>query len=209
MSLVALSEDIVKLFAINEHPSLDSAVNMLREGMSDLGGDHPDMMKASVSLAKLFLIPNTPYTNCENALSLLWNIMQNPPGSTYRCVVDMVSVLRSVEINVAPERIAVDCTRKQCLNVYQALINILPRLASLDMALTRRINVLSPVRDLATTASSHAIALKQFGRAIELLESGRAVFWFQHLRLRTSFESLDYDITSVAQSSNGHGCRTD
>jgi hypothetical protein len=139
------------------------------------------------------LIPNTSHTNFKKGLSLLLHMLQKPPGSAYRCLVDMIPVLTGVETTLASKQIADTSTRQQFLDVYQALINNLPRLASLDMHLTRRIQVLSQARDLATKASSHAIALKQFSRAVELLESGRAVFWAQHLRLRTTFDSLDHD----------------
>jgi hypothetical protein len=140
------------------------------------------------------LIPDTPFNNCGKALSSILNVLRNPHGSTYRCVVDIIPVLKSVETNIAPKWMADDPIRMQCLGVYRALIDILPRLASLDLDSACRIQVLSQARDLATTASSHAITLKQLDHAVELLESGRAVFWAQHLRLRTSFDSLDCDI---------------
>jgi tetratricopeptide (TPR) repeat protein len=193
MSLAALSEDIVELSVIKEYLGLENAINMLTEALNDVAEGHPDLNKVTLALAKLLLIPNTPYTNYEKGLFQLLHMLQNSPGSAYRCVVDMVPVLRSVESNFASKWIAEASTRKYCLDVYEALINILPRLVSLDMDLARRIQVLSQARDLATKASSHSIALKKFGRAVELLESGRALFWAQHLRLRTSFDSLDHD----------------
>jgi hypothetical protein len=193
MSLAALSDDLVGLTVIGESIDLENAIGVLKVAFKDLEEGHPDRLKVSVSMAKLLLIPNTPYTDCEEALSLLFSILQNPPGSAYRCVVDIIPVLRSLEINVSPKWMADDPTRQQCLNVYQALIDILPRLASLDLDLGRRIQVLFQARDLATKAASHAMTLKQSHRAVELLESGRAVFWAQHLRLRTSFDSLDSD----------------
>jgi hypothetical protein len=171
--------------------------------LNHLVDGHPDFLKVTVSLAKLLLIPNTPYTNCEYALSSLSRMLQNPPGSAYRCVVDLIPVLNGVETNLSTKWIADDEIRQRCLDVYQELINILPRLASLDLDLTRRIQVLSQARDLATKASSHAIALMQFGRAIEILESGRAVFWSQNLRLRTSWDSLDGDIAKELRGISG------
>jgi hypothetical protein len=194
ISLAALSEDLAALPAIAEFIDLENAIGMLKDSLSHLVDGNPDVMKVTVSLAKLLIIPNTPYTNYKNALSLLLRMLRKPPGSAYRCIVNTIPVLRSMETSITLEWNGDDPIRKQCLDVYQAVIDILPRLASLDMDLTHRIQVLSQACDIATTASSHAITLNQFCRAVELTESGRAVFWSQHLRLRTSFESLDYDI---------------
>jgi hypothetical protein len=191
MSLAALSEDLVQLSMTTEHLDPGHVISMLNEALRGLAEGHPDLFRVTVSLAKLLLIPDTPHTNVERALSSLSQMLRKSPGSAYRSVVDMIPILRTVETIFAMQWIAEDPTRKQCVDVYQAVIDVLPRLASLDMDLPRRIQVLSQARDLATKASSHAVALKQYGRAIELLESGRAVFWAQHLRLRTSFESLD------------------
>jgi hypothetical protein len=109
---------------------------------------------------------------------------------------DVIPVLNNMEIHLASEWLADDPARRQCLDVYQALIDLLPRLASLDMNSDRQLQVLMQARNLATRASSHAIRLLQFGRAIELLESGRAVFWAQNLRLRASFDPLDCNIAN-------------
>jgi hypothetical protein len=157
MSLSALSEDIVALSEIKERPDLEHAITMLKDILNHMGEGHPDLLKVTVSTAKLLLIPNTPYTDCENALSSLFSILQNPPGSTYRCVVDIIPVLRSVEIDFAPKWSAEYPTRKQCLDVYHALINLLPRLASLDLNVTRRIQVLSGNGSSITCYSTQAV----------------------------------------------------
>jgi tetratricopeptide (TPR) repeat protein len=191
MSLAALSEDLVELSAVGELIDLGNAIGMLKVALKDLAEGHPDFSKVTISLAKLLLIPDTPYTDPKNAFSSILHMLRDSPGSVYRTVVDMIPVLRSVETNLASKWIVDNDPRRQCLDVYQALIDILPRLASLDLDLSLRIQVLSHTRDLATMASANAVTLQQFSRAVELLESGRAVFWAQHLRLRTSFDSLD------------------
>jgi tetratricopeptide (TPR) repeat protein len=193
-SLAALSEDLVQLSTTTENMDLESIIGMLNEALRDIAEGHPDLVRVTVSLAKLLLIPDTPQTNFKGALSSLSRMLRSSPGSAYRSVVDVIPVLRSVETRLPSEWTANSLERQQCLDVYQALINLLPRLASVDLNLPRRIQVLSQARDLATKASSHAIILKQFGRSVELLESGRAVFWAQHLRLRTSFDSLHHDV---------------
>jgi hypothetical protein len=50
------------------------------------------------------------------------------------------------------------------------------------------------MNDLAVNAASHALLLDKPVLAIELLEAGRAVFWGQYLRLRSTHEQLPPDI---------------
>jgi tetratricopeptide (TPR) repeat protein len=201
-SLAAVSEDIVELCNIKEHIDVEKAITMLDEALKDLEEGHPDIIKVTVALAKLLLIPDTPYTNFEKALHSLLHMLGNSPGSSYRCIVDLIPVLSSIENRLSSEWSEDNPSRTQCLDVYQALIHILPRLASLDMDLARRIQVLSQARDISTKASSHAIILRQSSRAIELLEAGRAVFWAQHCRLRGSFDSLDHDTAKELREIN-------
>jgi hypothetical protein len=196
LSLAAVSQDLALCHELSEatnteNASLERALQMQNEALKELAEGHPDRARMSISLAQLLLIPRTPYTDCEKAFSLIVQMLRHLQGNVYRSVVDLVPLLTSVEVNFASKWVAVDPTRKQCLDVYQALIGVLPRLASLDMNLARRIQVLSQVRHLATRAFEHSIQLLQFDRAIELLEAGRAVFWSQHLRLRSSFDALD------------------
>jgi hypothetical protein len=192
--LAALCEDIFQLSAIGEQVDLENTVNMLEDALNDLVEGHPDFIRVTISLAKLFSITGTPYTNTERAFSSLAHMLGNSPGSAYRCIVDVVPVLKRVESDIAPKWMTDDPARKELLNVYQALIGTFPRLVSLDMDLAHRIQFLSRACNLATIAASHAITLKQLRWAIELLESGRAVFWAQHLRLRMSFDGLDSQV---------------
>jgi tetratricopeptide (TPR) repeat protein len=197
MPLTAVAEDLALRQRVSdtaEHTDLERALQMQNEAVKELGGGHPDHSRMITSLATLLLIPHTPYTDCMQGLALLVNMLQHLHSDVYRCVIDLVPVLEDVEIHLASDWHGGDHVRKECLDLYQAVINLLPRLASLDMGLTRRIQVLTQARDIATRASSHAVKLSQFDRAVELLEAGRAVFWAQHLRLRTCFDSLDSDV---------------
>lgn len=47
---------------------------------------------------------------------------------------------------------------------------------------------------MASNGAAHALVLCQPQVAIELLEQGRAVFWSQHLRLRTAFHALPSEL---------------
>ena len=53
-----------------------------------------------------------------------------------------------------------------------------------------RLRTLAKSDELAANGSAHALTLAEPRIAIELLEQGRAVFWLQHLGLRTKFNAL-------------------
>jgi hypothetical protein len=206
LSLGAVSEDLALCYEScvvtgSEYSDFERALYLQHEALKLLEEDHPDYRRASISLAKLLLISHTPYTDCKKAFLILIQTLKHIQGNVYQSAVDVIRVLENVENYLSPEWYGGDPSRKQgldvyrqCLDVYQTLISLLPRLASLDMGLVPRLQVLAQARDLATRAYSHAIGLSQFERAIELLEAGRAVFWAQTLRLRTSFDSVNGEI---------------
>jgi hypothetical protein len=74
-------------------------------------------------MAKLLLslITNTPYTDCENMLSSLFLILQNPQGSTYQCFIEVIPTLRSVEIDLQQNGLR---TIPLARNAYTAGISI-------------------------------------------------------------------------------------
>jgi hypothetical protein len=194
-TLSAISEDLVQLYVIGDHPDLGYTINLLEEALNNLAEGHPDNFEVSVSLAKLLLIPSTSYTNCKKGLTLILRVLKAFPGNLHRGVMDLIPVLRRVETNLELDWIEDDYTRRRCLDIYQVLTSLLPRLASLNMNLSHRLQVLYQACDFATKGYSHAIKLKQCDRAIEILESGRVVFWTQRLRLRKSFDLLDSGIS--------------
>jgi hypothetical protein len=59
MSLAAISDDIVGLSGIAEFIDLENSISMLKDAQNDLVDGHPDLLKVSVSLAKLLLISDT------------------------------------------------------------------------------------------------------------------------------------------------------
>ncbi|KAJ6553744.1 CHAT domain-containing protein [Mycena vulgaris] len=76
------------------------------------------------------------------------------------------------------------------MEAYQSSIDLLPRLASLDLHIRQRQEALSRARGLACDACSYAIQEDQFDKAVEFLSAGRTVFWTQALQLRTPLDEL-------------------
>ncbi|KAJ7489711.1 CHAT domain-containing protein [Mycena galericulata] len=76
------------------------------------------------------------------------------------------------------------------MEAYQYSIDLLPRLASLDLHIRQRQEALSRARGLACDACRYAIQEGQFDKAVEFLSAGRTVFWTQALQLRTPLDEL-------------------
>lgn len=81
---------------------------------------------------------------------------------------------------------------------FQNAIDLLPRLASLDLTLRERQDVLAECRGLASEACSWAISRGNIEQAVEFLSAGRTVFWSQALRLRTPLDELEDVAPSLA-----------
>jgi hypothetical protein len=77
------------------------------------------------------------------------------------------------------------------MDAYLTAIELLPRLAMLGSGLHARQRALTSGSDgLARDAAACAIRSGQYGKAVELLEEGRAIFWSQALQLRTPMSHL-------------------
>jgi tetratricopeptide (TPR) repeat protein len=83
-----------------------------------------------------------------------------------------------------------DSCHESALDAYQAAIELLPRLATFGLELESRQQALTSSDGLARNAAACAIRSGQYDKAVELLEQGRAVFWSQALKLRTTMTDL-------------------
>ncbi|EAU90740.1 hypothetical protein CC1G_04009 [Coprinopsis cinerea okayama7 len=87
------------------------------------------------------------------------------------------------------------CREFDCLEIaleaYSHGVAILPHLASLDLTLEQRQNVLVYVKDLSRDAVQCAIGQWQLDTAVAFLSTARSTFWSQALQFRGSFDRLD------------------
>ncbi|KAG2006887.1 mucin-like protein 1 [Coprinopsis cinerea AmutBmut pab1-1] len=77
------------------------------------------------------------------------------------------------------------------LEAYGNGISSLPVLASLDLTLEQRQNVLVHAKDLSKDAVQCALEQNELETALGFLSTARSVFWSQALQLRGSFDRLD------------------
>jgi hypothetical protein len=86
------------------------------------------------------------------------------------------------------------------LEAHETAIGLLPRLAMLGLDVKSRQGALASNTDgLARNAAACAIREREFTKAIEFLEEGRAIFWSQALQLRTPVDELASSAPELAQ----------
>jgi hypothetical protein len=191
--LAAVAEDLGLIYRdqkVKDPDLLVRAIALQTEAIAEVGDENSHHAQMQIGLAELLLIPDTSYTDCERSFSLLLKAVQHARSNVHGCITDVVPFLQRVEIDFAQSWTSYSTDRQLLLHVYQALIDLLPRFASLELEPAHCITILAQTSDLARTACAHALELNQSDLAIELLEAGRAVFWTQCLRLKASFDDL-------------------
>lgn len=84
------------------------------------------------------------------------------------------------------------------IEAHGYLIDLIPQMAWLGHNLNRRYEELAKLGSLVNEAASAAIAVGQHVRALEWLESGRAVVWAQLLHLNAPLDELRKDYSQLA-----------
>ncbi|CAE6465629.1 unnamed protein product [Rhizoctonia solani] len=92
-----------------------------------------------------------------------------------------------------------ESTTEECLDAYQAAINLIPHVAWLGTTVVQRYQSLGKLSDLASEAASIAIAAQDYRRALEWLEQGRSIVMNQSLMLRSPLDCLRSVNPSLAE----------
>ena len=168
---------------VSRHEDLDEAIRVYHQSLEALVTGHPSVSSISANLGRALM---TAYTDSHESKFL------EEAMAAFRVAVTCksASALHRYLAAISWAKNA-DSTHESALEAYSFAIEQLPRLATLGLDLQSRYLALTSVGDgLARDAASCAIRLGQFGKAVELLEGGRAVFWSQALQLRTPMADL-------------------
>ncbi|CAE6477625.1 hypothetical protein ACGC1H_002382 [Rhizoctonia solani] len=87
-------------------------------------------------------------------------------------------------------RTAKGVSLEECLNGYQAAIDLIPQVVWLGTTVIHRYQNLQELRNLAAEAASTAIVAGDYARAVEWLEQGRSIVMNQSLKLRSPLDDL-------------------
>jgi tetratricopeptide (TPR) repeat protein len=138
-------------------------------------------------IAQIYIQPGTPYHDSMVGLQYLAQSAEYEQCDVRTRLKYVIPVLKSLEASETSMTIPI---RTQLLDVYTTIISLLPHVAFFGLDLTARFHHLATGQSIATVAASHAIAIGQTNRALEILEQGRAVFWTHALRLRSQFDEV-------------------
>ena len=113
--------------------------------------------------------------------------------AAYRAAVACESASVSARLQAAKSwaQYAAEYNHESAMGAYLAAIELLPRLAMLGSDVQARLRALTSGSDgLARDAAACAIRSRQYDKAVELLEEGRAIFWSRVLQLRMPMNHL-------------------
>jgi tetratricopeptide (TPR) repeat protein len=163
---------------------LDDAILFHGEALDELASGHPSFCSSSVNLGLTLM---DGYSHADKSEYLEKGI------AAFRMAAMYNAAAASIRFQAAKlwAHFADYFRHESALDAYQAAIELLPRLAMLGLDLQSRKQALTSGSDgLARNAATCAIRSSQYGRAVELLEAGRGVFWSQALQLRTPMTDL-------------------
>jgi tetratricopeptide (TPR) repeat protein len=174
----------------HERDSADRALHLHNELIQSLPATHPDQTRALSDWAHLQIVCAN---NISGALESLVHALDNDYCPAYRRLKEVSDVLMHLHKH---ERDFDNETATRLSNVYSKAISLLPQVASFGLEPHVRLSVIANAGALTSQGAMHAISNGELELALEMLESGRTVFWTQNLRLRTSFVDLPEDIGS-------------
>ncbi|KAJ7881247.1 hypothetical protein B0H13DRAFT_2235584 [Mycena leptocephala] len=170
----------------------EESIAFHREALELFPGSHPSRSTSLNNLANALL--RQFEADCQLA-DLKESIAFHEEASTH----ETSSVIARFNYSRQWARKAASFRHPSAMQAYQYTINLLPRLASLDLNIRQRQEALSRARGLACDACRCAIREDKFDKAVEFLCAGRAVFWAQALQLRTPLDELHSVAPQLAQ----------
>jgi tetratricopeptide (TPR) repeat protein len=207
-SLDVLSGDYYAQFDRNSDESaLVNALKLQRECLNSWLPGHPTRYGVHYSIAYIQLLDTSLFDWAEALNHLIQAITDNSASSRQRLIVGIAS-LRFVE-QASFRDVKQYFQSQQVLDLYIQAIQLLPRVAHTGLNTSARLRELSGSEQLCRAAAMRATLLDQLPIAVEVFEEGKAVFWSQALRLRSTaldtlptvdnerlrhlFQSLDVD----------------
>lgn len=195
-SLVGLAQVLSQRFnALHTAADVETAMELLTDSLNDLPTGHPSRATSLFELARLHLVQETSDLSISTALEKFTRGITDRHQNAQRRLTSALGVLRYLEDQITSFQQSRQL-RQALLDAYIKTVDLLPRVASFGLDIESRLRVLANSDKLAADGAAHALILAQSQVAVTLLEQGRAVFWSQHLRLRTTFNALPSDLAT-------------
>lgn len=180
------------------------AHELFRDALARTPIGHSDRAYVLLGLSRLHLQHLLPDQDAGSALELYCTAITDGHCTAQRRLSEGLPVLPLLQQSLSGTEDYNGGTKIRLLDAYRLTVHLLPQIAYFGLDVPSRFHVLGQAPNLAADAAVYALTLPNSEAAIELLEEGRAVFWVQHLRLRTSFDGLPLELagelTAVSQS---------
>ncbi|KAJ7189717.1 CHAT domain-containing protein [Mycena pura] len=177
--------------------------------------EDPNDIYEAVELHKIALgLYDPPHPERSISLRNLGQALAQEYGHTKfaQTLDDSMSALQEASMySVSSPHIRFNCARiwaetairyghRSSLAAYCTAIALLPQLAArhLDIKARHQILTIAQGTHLASDAVNCAVDMEQYDTAVELLETGRSVFWTQALHLRNPLHDLEYADPEIA-----------
>jgi hypothetical protein len=168
--------------------TLDEAIALNHEALQLRPSGHYNRYRSLFALARCFLISGSERFDFTTASSHI-----------SEALVDNAAHIRGRLIGARDDLPAIDsayativnhadlATRTEygeiVLRLYYQAIQLLPRAANFGLDSSTRLQAITGSDQLSRDGAAHAIILNRLREAVEILEEGRGVFWFQTLHL--------------------------
>jgi tetratricopeptide (TPR) repeat protein len=169
-----------------------AAVAAYKEALALCPHGQPSRASLLSGIAQCHLLSDTPVFDLPLALKYLSEAVAHDSSSARDRLADALRDLRQAEdVHSLGTRGMETSAKAECdeqlMNVYIQAVRLLPRVGHLGLAHRRRLHAVSSSDDLARNGAARALLLDRIPDAVEVLEEGRGVLWWQALHLRTSF----------------------
>lgn len=155
-------------------------------------------------MARLYLLPILAEQSIHSALKMYLEAIKDEHCSVQSRLAEGLEVVRLLQSSMQDGGLHEANLHALLLRAYRHTVSLLPQIAYFGLDVQSRFHALSQAPNLAAEAAVHAMSIKETSAALELLEEGRAVFWVQFSRLRSSFKHLPPgladELTEVARN---------
>jgi tetratricopeptide (TPR) repeat protein len=184
-SLNNLSNSYLTLYKHDSREStLINSLRLRRECLDSWTSGHPNRYKALHHIARVQLRDSSLF-NWQEALDHLMQAMLDNNIPPRLRLIEGIQSMQLVEQTSFRDTKQFFCSQ-QALDVYVETIQLLPRAAHVGLDISARLRELSGSEQLCRAAAMRAMLLDQLPTAVEVFEEGKAVFWSQALRLRST-----------------------
>lgn len=187
-TLLALADALTSRFKTRgDSEDILTVIKLREEVQCILPSGHPDRALVAFGQARQLLLKSSPYSDTCKAIHCLLDALRDVHCHPQIRLAQATSTLKILEgvLGHLEQEVSV-----ATFESYRLAVALLPRVAFLGLNRRSKLRVLASANELGSFAAARAIQMGQIDAAIEILEEGRAVFWAQHLRLRTQFEAL-------------------